>query len=319
MMGFGIWNGEGRAFYAAGFVCFVAVAIGCSPLYRDVDEVELKDAGGDLGDSRDGSVVDATDGGTDTNVPTDTTGMDAIEDADGTVDRDARDGAGDSSEPDLGDTSDAIADGSDTTPGDTGEEVGDGTSDVDTDGGADTTIIETPTAKKDVIITEFLADPLATVDTEGEWFELYNPSSTTSYDLENCIMKDHQTNSFTINGSNGSFVVGPKEYVVFGASSNLGFVGGSADYEYNRDDFALANSGDELVLSCNSTLIYEVDYEDGANWGTGNNEIIEGEADGLDPSKLTTANGNDASNWCKQTSDQGNGDKGTPGGPNDSC
>ena len=50
----------------------------------------------------------------------------------------------------------------------------------------------TPFAAGQLVITEIMADSNDVPDESGEWFELYNPSTTDTYDLFGCVLGDKQ-------------------------------------------------------------------------------------------------------------------------------
>lgn len=271
----------------------------------DEEPSDTEDASNDVSDAEDtgGDTSDATDGGDDTTVEDTTDGSGDVADAtdDATEGNDAMD-AGDSGDPsDVSDTTETIdvADGTtndttnDTTTDDTTTDTSDATGDAVAESGG-------------LVVTEFMADPDQVADSEGEWFEVYNPSSS-AFDLDGCTIQDRGTDSHTISGT---VDVGPGEYVTLARGSSPGF--GTPDYVYGGD-IVLANSGDEIIISCGSSTIDVVDY---SGWSS---QPTTGASKGLDPSARDATSNNQESNWCDQTSDQGNGDLGTPGAGNDDC
>jgi len=171
-----------------------------------------------------------------------------------------------------------------------------------------------PPGVGDVIITEFMADPDALADGSGEYFELYNTSSTQAFELEGCVVEDLSADSHTIAATGGSFVIPASGYVTLANSDMPGF---TSDYNYGGNWF-LSNSGDEIQLSCGGTVIDTVDYDNGPNWA--GNQPATGAAKGLDPTLLNATDNDDGDNWCDQTTSLPNTtDNGTPGAANDPC
>ncbi len=112
----------------------------------------------------------------------------------------------------------------------------------------------------DLLITEIMANPDAVSDTNGEWFELYNPTLET-VDLEGAVLSDDGTNSHTIS-TGSSLIISPGEYFVLGrngdSTSNGGF---TADYVYSG--FTLGNSGDQIVFSEGGIEMLRFSYSSG--------------------------------------------------------
>lgn len=162
-----------------------------------------------------------------------------------------------------------------------------------------------PSASGDLILTEIMFDPDTVGDQAGgEWFELYNPSTTDTYELENCEVSDLDNDSHVIVGS---VTVGPEEYIALSSGTSPGF---SPDYVYGGG-FAIANGGDELILTCGSTEIDQFAYGSGFGGGAGVSSQ-------LDPNFYDPVDNDTEANWCDSTNSY-NGDKGTPGAANDPC
>jgi hypothetical protein len=159
-----------------------------------------------------------------------------------------------------------------------------------------------PTMEGDVVITEFMANPQTESDKNGEWFEIYNPTSTT-WNLRDCVLQDRDIDSHTIDQS---VVVRPMTYVTFARAGSPGF---GPDYVYGNE-LPLANDGDELVIVCESAEIAAIEYVDGAGY-----DIVAGVSLALLRGMDETDN-DDSTNWCLSTTDY-NGDSGTPGAPNE--
>jgi len=157
-----------------------------------------------------------------------------------------------------------------------------------------------------IVINEIMKDPAAVSDTNGEWFEVYN-TSTSSVDLLGCIIKDNGTNTHTISSS---LVVPPLGYAVLARNASSTLNGGfNPDYAYSN--FQLGNDSDEIILTCDNAIIDMVAYDNGATFPdpTGKSMILNNPAN----------DNNIGGNWCVSSSSYGNGDLGTPGQANDSC
>lgn len=170
-----------------------------------------------------------------------------------------------------------------------------------------------PSARGDVLITEFMANPDAVADSVGEWFEIHNPSATQTYDLQNCLLEDFPPNGMTMGDSHvisGSVEIPPGGYVTLARSSMPGmFV---PDYVYAG--FQLANTEDEIILSCNGTGIDDV------AWGPvlgPDFTIVAGASNALLDDWYDADLNDDGTLWCAGTNvynmSGADEDKGTPG------
>jgi len=159
----------------------------------------------------------------------------------------------------------------------------------------------------DIVINEIMQDPCAVNDNFGEWFELYNNTSQ-AIDLENCIISDDGSNSFTVNKS---VIIAANGYVVFTVNGTYANNGGvNSDFDY-PNSFYLGNDDDEIILTCNGVEIDRVAYDGGPNFPdpTGASMILAN----------FSLDNTIGANWCISTSSYGSGDLGTPGAVNDSC
>jgi predicted extracellular nuclease len=172
---------------------------------------------------------------------------------------------------------------------------------------AATPTISGQAAPGDIVINEIMQNPSAVFDSAGEWFELYNPTST-AVDIEGWTVADNDFDSFVI--VNGAPLLVPAGgYLVLGNNADAGTNGGVAvDYQYAS--MFLSNSGDELVLLDGSlTEIDRVEWDNGATFP--------------DPSGASmslrdaTSDNNVGGNWCTAVTPFGAGDLGTPGAAND--
>ncbi|MBX7078470.1 MAG: hypothetical protein K1X88_04715 [Nannocystaceae bacterium] len=156
-----------------------------------------------------------------------------------------------------------------------------------------------------VAITEIMRDPSSIPDPGGEWFEIYNPSLTETYQLRGCLFQDDGVDNFDITSD---LVIGPGELRTFGRSDNPGFV---PDYVY--DGLALGNSADELELFCVGNSVDRVAYDDM------DFPDVSGAAMQVDPVATNAVDNDNGSNWCAAMTPYFMTDLGTPGLANDSC
>jgi|GEM_PF-4372199 len=176
-------------------------------------------------------------------------------------------------------------------------------------GTADAGMTSTPTLAGDVIIDEIMVETTTIADDFGEWFEVHNPSATTAYDLDGCVIYD-EGNSHVISRS---LVVAPGGYVTLARVSEVLGTGFPPTYVHGTLKFG--NAGDSVWITCRGTEIDRVAF---TSW-----TLVEGRAYSLDPS-VTTAAGNDAASaWCPARNAYrtlgGPTDYGTPNAANPSC
>lgn len=116
----------------------------------------------------------------------------------------------------------------------------------------------------DLIITEWMANPAALADSEGEYFEVYNASGAT-IDLSTAgiTILDDGTDTIALGGT-GTIAAG--DYFVFGNSAQS-----YVDYNYGADtgNFFLGNSGDEIVILSMGVEVARVNYGNGDPFGSG--------------------------------------------------
>lgn len=148
----------------------------------------------------------------------------------------------------------------------------------------------------DLLISEIMANPAAVSDTNGEWFELFNPTADT-INLDGLTLSDDGANSVLLSGSNLSINSG--DYFVLARNNdsliNGGFV---ADYSYGSG-FTLSNSSDEIVFSDSNGELLRLNFS-GAFVSSGASMEL------LSDTMLL-------SNYALSTTAYGAGDLGTPG------
>ncbi len=193
---------------------------------------------------------------------------------------------------------------------DTGEECDDG--DVLPGDGCDATChIEQGTTVQpgDIVITEIMQNPATVSDFVGEWFEVTNVTND-PIDLLGFTIRDTGGDSHVISSS---VVVFPFSYVVLGNNADVTTNGGVfVSYEYSG--VSLGNGSDELILEFAGQVIDQVAWDNGATFPDPS-----GASMSLDPAATDATANDDGANWCEATTPYGDGDLGTPGGPNPPC
>lgn len=148
----------------------------------------------------------------------------------------------------------------------------------------------------DLLITEIMANPLAVSDTQGEWFELFNPTSE-SINLSGLLLSDDGSNSHTIS-SRTDLMINSGSYFVMARNGDSSQNGGfTANYVYSS--FSLGNTQDQIIFSDMSGELLRFDYGAGFVPSGGSMELIDAV---LLPS-----------NFAATSTTFGSGDFGTPG------
>jgi hypothetical protein len=170
----------------------------------------------------------------------------------------------------------------------------------------------TPDTLGQLVITELMIDSNANPDQAHEWFELYNPSDSVTYDLLGLQVGDTLFDFFEIDTS---VLVRPGEYVIFGETDDMDVNGGvRVDYDYPDDAFNLTNDADEVILYNPDADMNIDDVAYGATW------FATGAALSLDPDSLNATDNDAQLSWCDATTSFGTaGDLGTPGAANPDC
>jgi len=161
-------------------------------------------------------------------------------------------------------------------------------------------------APVEIIITEIMQNPNAVFDSDGEWFEIHNPTES-DIDINGWTIADLDSDSHVIDNG-GPLLVPAEGYLVLGNNADMATNGGvNVGYQYSG--IALANGGDEVVLFDGTmTEIDSVAYDGGPNFPdpTGASMSL---------SDLALDN-NVGENWCESITIFGDGDLGTPGEAN---
>lgn len=162
----------------------------------------------------------------------------------------------------------------------------------------------------ELVVTEIMDDPDPTDDDDGEWFEVRNIATTTL-----------ALNGLTVRDSGGEqirfdtdVVVEPDGIVVFAASDDTSKNGGILpDLVFDTSDFHLGNTSDEIMLVMGTETIDEVAYDDRFPHQKGRSRA-------LDPLGTSSTRNDEPGYWCEGAHDYGtDGNRGTPGLPNDPC
>ena len=156
-----------------------------------------------------------------------------------------------------------------------------------------------------ILITEFMPNPDAVYDSEGEWLELFNPGSA-AVNINGWKLKDLGQDSHVIAYS-GPLMVPAKGYLILGTNTNKA-QNGNVNVKYAYKKFFLANSADEVyLLDNNGKTVDAFSYSPakGFNLPQGASLSV----------KYPNVDKNLAASWCVETKpwSGSKGDKGTPG------
>jgi predicted extracellular nuclease len=158
-----------------------------------------------------------------------------------------------------------------------------------------------------LVINEIMQNPSAVSDSEGEWFEIYNPTAG-AVDIDGWTIRDDGSDTHLINNG-GPLLVPAGGYLVLGNNADSATNGGATvDYSYNGG-FFLSNSADELILEDNGlTEVNRVEWDGGPAFPDPNGASMSLE----DPAQ----DNNVGANWGESVTTFGDGDFGTPGSEN---
>ena len=106
----------------------------------------------------------------------------------------------------------------------------------------------------DLLITEVMANPAALSDSQGEWFELFNPTQ----EQVNLLGIDLGDDGSNLHRFDSDLLILPGEFLTLARSADPGFV---PDYVYSN--FTLSNGSDEIVLREGLMEILRLDYGSG--------------------------------------------------------
>jgi hypothetical protein len=150
----------------------------------------------------------------------------------------------------------------------------------------------TPSAPGDIVISELMHNSSTVADDFGEWFEVYNPSTTVTYDLMGCQVLDSNTTGPAIAAN---LVLPPLTFRTLAVSATPGGPGTTTftpDYVYGLAVKFDNDAGERAGISCGGMLIDEFVYPTIVAGGGGR-------AFNLDPRHYNAAD-NDVSMmyWC---------------------
>ncbi len=169
------------------------------------------------------------------------------------------------------------------------------------------------TSDGNIIITEFMYNPDAVLDTAGEWVEIYNAGSD-AVNLNGWTLKDSASDEFIIPED---WMLGSGTHAVLCKNTNISANGGVlCDIGYSG--FTLGNTADSIIIvngggEVSDSVAYDVSIEP---WKSYN---IAGYSVQLDPASYDPAENDEGANWCNAYDQMSNGDWGTPGNVNADC
>jgi PKD repeat protein len=138
-----------------------------------------------------------------------------------------------------------------------------------------------------LIITEIMQNPASVADGTGEWFEIFNPTST-SIDLMDWYVKDNDDDSIKILSS---VIIPAHDFATLGIN-NIISQNGNYLCNYKYADFFLSNSADEIILfNPSGEEIDRVEYDGGPAWPDPNGASM------IFTGNISDDN-NDFSNWA---------------------
>ena len=172
-----------------------------------------------------------------------------------------------------------------------------------------------PTVAGQIVITELMHDStVVSDDNMGEWFEVYNPSPTVTYDLMGCEVHDLNGPAVVINIP---FVMAPMSFKTMAVSASPGF---TPDFVYTTTIKFDNGGADQAEIRCNGTPIDIFGYPTTFSG-------ISGRSFSVDPRHYNATDNDVMANWCASPMSAAdvyntNGvvsDYGTPGKQNSPC
>jgi hypothetical protein len=178
-----------------------------------------------------------------------------------------------------------------------------------------------PTAAGQIVITELMHDSTVVSDDSGEWFEVYNPSTTVTYDLLGCEVRDLTPGTII----NTNLVLPPQSFKTLAVSPTPGF---TPDFVYTPPGNPPMpvvkfdnQAGDQAEIRCANVTIDVFSYPTSVAG-------ISGRSFSVDPDHYNAADNDIMANWCAANNAtpadayNTNGavsDYGTPGRANSQC
>ncbi len=157
----------------------------------------------------------------------------------------------------------------------------------------------------DVVITEFMPNPQAVGDTEGEWFEVFFANNV---DLNGLQMGKVAGTVDNMVASRDCIPVSAGSFLVFAKSDDPLVNGGLPEVAWTVG-FALSNTADSLFVGYGGQVLDALSYS-----GSGT-----GASTSLDPGMMNVTDNDNPDFWCEADIPYGSGDMGTPGEANYSC
>lgn len=112
-----------------------------------------------------------------------------------------------------------------------------------------------------LMISEIMKDPTGITDANGEWFELFNPTSQ-PIDINGWTIQDAGTDTHVINNG-GPLIVPAGGYLILGSNADP-LLNGNVPVAYQYSFFFLANADDEIILKdLGGAIIDQVFYDNG--------------------------------------------------------
>ncbi|MBK8237309.1 MAG: hypothetical protein IPK74_17335 [Deltaproteobacteria bacterium] len=190
------------------------------------------------------------------------------------------------------------------SPGETNPACGTVNPGTCNDGGTDRTAVP-PTAGQ-LVITEFMPDPSAVSDANGEWFEVLVLADVDLNGVELGTEVGNPDTTLPVGGDCIAVTAGTR--VVFARSDDMATNGGLPAVA-GTFGFGLANGGGALVVG------YGGEALDVVTWSGS----TPGAASSLDPDLENPTDNDDQGSFCAATAVYGDGDRGTPGAIGDDC
>ena len=162
----------------------------------------------------------------------------------------------------------------------------------------------------ELLITEIMYDPTSINDTEGEWIEIYNNTSS-PVNLDNLVITSG-TNTFILHER---IILESGSYAVF-ARSDTAFDGNKIIF----DGISLTNTSDDISLhtfgsdGTDGVIIATVSYDESNGFPNGQGTSIQ-----LNLLNFNFEDAQTGSSWCLSTEAYNTGDNGSPGLTNTTC
>ncbi|MBN1340377.1 MAG: lamin tail domain-containing protein [Bacteroidales bacterium] len=120
-----------------------------------------------------------------------------------------------------------------------------------------------PPVPERLIIAEIMQNPNNVFDSDGEWFEIFNPTGQ-GIDLNGWYIKD---NDYDIHQINTTLVVPAGGFATLGNNADTA-VNGNYQCDYQYINFYLSNGADEIILlkPDGYTEVDRVEYDGGVTW-----------------------------------------------------